>query len=229
MADSEQNEIRGELQDVADELRAIGQTGLFYARREDDEYDVARYERVLALAARLFALTDTRAAAEILAVYSGDISYQTPKVAAFGAVFDPQGRVLLIQRSDNRMWAMPGGIVEVGETAAQAAEREIWEETGVRVRAERLIGIYDNRAYNAPRPVQVYMVGFLCAHVSGAPHPTSEALDVGYFPEDALPPLTPGARDRVPQAFAWQRGERAEPHFEREIALPEANTERQPL
>lgn len=224
MADGEQSEIREqsqireELQDVADELRAIGQTGLFYARREDDEYDIDRYERVLALAARLFALTDTRSVEEILALYNADINPQTPKVAAFGALFDAQGRILLMQRADNRLWAMPGGMVEVGETAAQAAEREIWEETGVRVRAERLIGIYDNRAYGGRAPFQAYMIGFLCAHISGTPHPTPEALDVGYFPEDALPPLTPGARNRVPQAFAWQRGERAEPHFERAVA-----------
>ncbi len=218
MAHAEQNKTREEMQDIADQLRAIGQTGLFYARREDDEYDIARYERALALAARLFALTDTRSVEKILALYNSDINYQTPKIAAFGAIFDPQGRVLLIQRSDNRLWAMPGGMVEVGETAAQAAEREIWEETGVRVRAEQLIGIYDNRAHGGRAPFQTYMVGFLCAHVSGTPHPTSEALDVGYFTEDALPSLTPGARDRVPQAFAWQRGERTEPHFERELA-----------
>ena len=205
------------MQDIADELRAIGQTGLFYARREDDEYDIARYERVLALAARLFALTDTRSADEILAIYSGDIGVQSPKIAAFGAVFDAEGRILLMQRADNRLWAMPGGMVEVGETAAQAAEREFWEETGVRVRAEQLIGIYDNRAYGGRAPFQTYLIGFMCSHVSGTPHPTSEALDVGYFPEDDLPPLTPGARDRVPQAFAWQRGERTEPHFEGEL------------
>ncbi|MCY4437582.1 MAG: NUDIX hydrolase N-terminal domain-containing protein [Chloroflexi bacterium] len=218
MANAEQNKTREEMQDIADQLRAIGQTGLFYARREDDEYDIARYERVLELAARLIALADTRSVDEILKIYNGDIDVQSPKVAAFGAVFDPQGRVLLIQRSDNRLWAMPGGMVEVGETAAQAAEREIWEETGVRVRAEQLIGIYDNRAYGGRAPFQTYMVGFMCSFVSGTPHPTSEALDVGYFTEDALPSLTPGARDRVPQAFAWQRAERTESHFERELA-----------
>ena len=217
MAKEEQDNVREELQDIADELRAIGQTGLFYARREDDEYDIARYERVLTLTARLFALTDSRSVEEILAVYNGDIGVQSPKVAAFGALFDAQGRILLMQRADNRHWAMPGGMVEVGETAAQAAEREIWEETGVRVRAEQLIGIYDNRAYGGRAPFQTYMVGFMCSHVSGTPHPTSEALDVGYFTEAALPPLTPGARDRVPQAFAWHRGERTEPHFEREV------------
>ena len=219
MANEENNEIREDLQDIADQLRAIGQTGLFYARREEDEYDIDRYERVLALAARLFALTDTRSAEEILAIYNGDIGVQTPKVAAYGALFDAQGRVLLMQRSDNRLWAMPGGMVEVGETAAQAAEREFWEETGVHVRAERLLGIYDNRAYGGRAPFQLYMVGFMCSYVSGTPHPTSEALDVGYYSEDALPQLTPGARDRVPQAFAWHRGERTEPHFEREIAI----------
>lgn len=217
MASEDRQDPSAALQDIADELRAIGQTGLFYARREDDEYDIARYERVLALAARLFALTDTRSADEVLAIYSGDIGVQSPKIAAFGAVFDAEGRILLMQRADNRLWAMPGGMVEVGETAAQAAEREFWEETGVRVRAERLIGIFDNRAYGGRAPFQTYLIGFMCSHVSGTPHPTSEALDVGYFPEDDLPPLTPGARDRVPQAFAWQRGERTEPHFEREL------------
>lgn len=217
MASEDRQDPSAALQDIADELRAIGQTGLFYARREDDEYDIARYERVLALAARLFALTDTRSADEILAIYNGDIGVQSPKIAAFGAVFDAEGRILLMQRADNRLWAMPGGMVEVGETAAQAAEREFWEETGVRVRAERLIGIFDNRAYGGRAPFQTYLVGFMCSHVSGTPHQTSEALDVGYFPEDDLPPLTPGARDRVPQAFAWQRGERTEPHFEREL------------
>ena len=100
-----------------------------------------------------FALTDTRSVEEILALYSGDIGVQTPKVAAFGAVFDGQGRVLLMQRSDNRLWAMPGGMVEVGETAAQAAEREFWEETGVHVRAERLLGIYDNQCVWRPSAI----------------------------------------------------------------------------
>lgn len=217
MAGEEQNSLSEELQDVADQLRALGQTGLFYARREDAEYDIARYEHVLALAARLFALTDTRTAEEILELYNGDINYQTPKVAAAGALFDAQGRVLLMQRTDNKLWALPGGMVEVGETAAQAAEREFWEETGVRVRAEHLLGLYDNRAYGGRAPFQLYSVTFMCAHVSGSPHPTSEALDVGYFTEDALPPLTRGHAARVPHAFAWRRGERMESHFEREI------------
>jgi 8-oxo-dGTP diphosphatase len=122
-----------------------------------------------------------------------------------------------MQRSDNRLWALPGGIVEVGETAAQAAEREVWEETGVRVRAEQLQGIYDNRAYGGRAPYQLYSITFMCSHVSGTPHPTSEALDVGYFAEDALPTLTTGHRLRMPQLFAWHRGGCTEPHFEREI------------
>ena len=83
MANEENNVIREDLQDIADQLRAIGQTGLFYARREDDEYDIARYERVLALAARLFALTDTRGVEEILAIYNGDIGVSDSESSGF--------------------------------------------------------------------------------------------------------------------------------------------------
>ena len=210
--------IREDLQDIADQLRAIGQTGLFYARREDDEYDIARYERVLALAARLFALTDSRGVEEILAIYNGDIGVQTPKVAAYGALFDAQGRVLLMQRSDNRLWALPGGMVEVGETAAQAAEREVWEETGVRVRAERLLGIYDNRAYGGrcalPALYRGIHVFARCRHA--APNERSPRGRLLFRRRTAATHARSPAI-RVPQVFAWQRGERTEPHFEREV------------
>jgi 8-oxo-dGTP pyrophosphatase MutT (NUDIX family) len=47
-------------------------------------------------------------------------------------VIDPQGRILLMQRTDDRKWAMPGGGLEVGETPAAGVVREAFEETGVR-------------------------------------------------------------------------------------------------
>jgi 8-oxo-dGTP pyrophosphatase MutT (NUDIX family) len=53
-------------------------------------------------------------------------------------------KVLLTQRTDNGRWCLPGGAMEAGESAAEACEREVWEETGLQVRVKRLLGVYSN-------------------------------------------------------------------------------------
>lgn len=53
-------------------------------------------------------------------------------------------KVLLTQRTDNGRWCLPGGAMESGESAAEACEREVWEETGLKVRVKRLLGVYSN-------------------------------------------------------------------------------------
>ncbi len=68
-----------------------------------------------------------------------------PRVAV-GAVVFREGRVLLVRRGQapaKDLWAIPGGSIEIGETLQQAAEREIREETGIRIRAARPIFIFD--------------------------------------------------------------------------------------
>lgn len=68
-----------------------------------------------------------------------------PRVAV-GVVVVHEGRVLLVERAKApalAQWAVPGGSVELGETLAQAAEREVLEETGVVVRAGRIVHVFD--------------------------------------------------------------------------------------
>ncbi len=64
--------------------------------------------------------------------------------AACAVVFDEGGRVLLHQRSDSHQWAIPGGAIEIGETAQHAVVREVREETGYLVEVVRLIGVYSD-------------------------------------------------------------------------------------
>src|SRR5690606_17923777 len=106
------------------------------------------------------------------------------------------GEILLIQRRDDGCWAMPGGVVEVGESLAQAAERELWEEAGVRGQAPRLLGVFDTRLWPARTRMQQCIAMFLC-ETDGAPglhdlgegavSPLAESLDAGFFAEDRLP------------------------------------------
>jgi ADP-ribose pyrophosphatase YjhB (NUDIX family) len=74
--------------------------------------------------------------------------------AASAIVADAAGRILLQRRTDNALWSIPGGAMEVGESIAQTAVREVKEETGLEVAPERLVGIYSN-----PRHVVEYADG----------------------------------------------------------------------
>lgn len=67
------------------------------------------------------------------------------RVGCSAVIFDEKRKkVLLTQRADNGHWCLPGGHMESGESAAEACEREVWEETGLKVRATRLLGVYSN-------------------------------------------------------------------------------------
>ncbi len=96
------------------------------------------------------------------------------------------GRVLLIQRADFEVWALPGGIVDPGESAAQAAIREAKEETGIDIRLERLVGIYYVPML-AQFGLNAHNVVFAGAPVGGALTLSNETLDVSYFRADDLP------------------------------------------
>lgn len=67
------------------------------------------------------------------------------RVGCSATLFDAtRQKVLLTQRMDNGRWCLPGGHMESGESAAEACEREVWEETGLKVRATKLLGVYSN-------------------------------------------------------------------------------------
>jgi len=67
------------------------------------------------------------------------------RVGCSAVIFDQnRQKVLLTQRTDNGRWCLPGGGMEAGESAAEACQREVWEETGLKVRAKKLLGVYSN-------------------------------------------------------------------------------------
>jgi ADP-ribose pyrophosphatase YjhB (NUDIX family) len=110
----------------------------------------------------------------------------------------PGGEVLLMQRSDNRHWGLPGGYVERGESVAAACAREVLEETGVRVEVGKLVGVYSDPArqvidYGAGRRVHAINLCFEArATGSGTATTPHETLATGYFAASALPaPLVP--------------------------------------
>jgi ADP-ribose pyrophosphatase YjhB (NUDIX family) len=130
-------------------LQAIAQDGLTYAR---DGYDLGRYEQLRELAAEILAAHSTGSIERPRELLELETGPATPKVDVRAAVFRG-GRILLVKESDDGGWAVPGGWADVGESAAEGAVREVYEEAGYRVRAVRLISAYDRDRHNLPHPL----------------------------------------------------------------------------
>ena len=107
-------------------------------------------------------------------------------------------KILLIKRHDDGLWAIPGGLVEVGETAAEAARRELWEEAGVEAEIEKFLGVFDSRNWKSRTSMQLFHFVFLLDAKDPQPRTSNEAQDVGFFAENQLPPLSAGHPLRVP-------------------------------
>ncbi len=135
-----------------------------------------------------------------------DIPFTTPKVGVNVVIFDDAGRVLLTQREDNRLWCMPGGHVDLGETIAEAVVRETVEETGLIVEPGRIVGVYSDPrlALRVGLGLRYHMVliAVECRVVGGALGRSDETLDEGWFDPDALPPLIPSHYQRIVDARA---------------------------
>lgn len=98
-------------------------------------------------------------------------------VSAAAVVLNDNNEILLI-RGPQRGWEMPGGVVEVGESLAQAAIRETKEEAGVDIEIIRFCGIFQNVK------ASIYNTLFLAKYVGGTPVATTESLESGFFPLD---------------------------------------------
>lgn len=111
-------------------------------------------------------------------------------VAATVFVQDDQGRVLLIQRTDNGLWALPGGAQDFGEYIAETAVRETREETGVEVEVTGVVGIYTNPnhvvEYSDGEVRQQFSICFRSRYVAGQPTTSDESLAARWVGREEL-------------------------------------------
>src|SRR5215469_16121580 len=115
-------------------------------------------------------------------------------VGSSAIVVDDRNRILLQRRTDSGNWALPGGAMDIGETLAESAAREVKEETGFDVRIERIIGIYSDPghvfAYSDGEVRQEFNICLACTIVGGELAVSSESTDVRFFVPDEITRLT---------------------------------------
>ncbi|MFD1541536.1 NUDIX hydrolase [Nonomuraea guangzhouensis] len=117
-------------------------------------------------------------------------------------VTNERGEVLMIQRSDNDNWAVPGGAIDLGESLPQAAVRETLEETGIRCEITGLVGTYTDPGHvilytsngEARQEFSIVLTG---RAISGSPTPSTESREVRWVPRDEVASLSMAASMRM--------------------------------
>ena len=169
--------------DWAVRLQSIAQAGLTYGK---DAYDKERYTQLRELAAEMLAERTGLSAEKVKEVFCNEEGYQTPKLDTRAAIFQ-DGKILLVHEN-NGTWSLPGGWCDVDQSVASNTVKEVKEETGLDVSAERLIAVQDWRRHNVCNYAYgVVKIFVLCKRLQGDFIENTETTGTAYFGLDELP------------------------------------------
>ncbi|MHC4554858.1 MAG: NUDIX hydrolase [Planctomycetota bacterium] len=172
--------------EIAKELKAISQAGKHFAK---DEYELKRHEDIEAIAAAIFERhVENMDAIGALGILQEDAGYPTPKVDCRGVVFKDD-KVLMVKEIADGGWTLPGGWCDTGSTPSDNVAREVWEESGYKVKATKLLAVYDrdNQGHTPSYPFSIYKLFFLCELLGGEATISNETSEVAWFAEEELP------------------------------------------
>jgi ADP-ribose pyrophosphatase YjhB (NUDIX family) len=170
------------------QLMALAQNGLTYA---SNPFDIDRYQSVRKIAAAILAGHTLADPQRIEDLFAQEVGYATPKVDVRGVVFRDQALLLVKEREDGR-WTLPGGWADINESPSEAVVREVFEESGYRTRATKLLAVFDRAKHGhvPPLPFHIYKHFILCQWLGGEATISTETEAVGFFREDQLPELS---------------------------------------
>jgi ADP-ribose pyrophosphatase YjhB (NUDIX family) len=189
------------LSSLLDELRIIAQNGLRYS---DNQHDERRYERILELVAEHYGETLSVPPEEMQDRLAAEIGHITPKVGAGAAIFDEDGKILLMKRPDRGDWNVPGGFVDPNEGPEGAVVREVKEETNLDIRIVELVGAYHQPA-TAQHANEVVGLVYLCERTGGELRDSEESTALQYWQVESVPEWHRRARRFAIDAYdAWQ-------------------------
>jgi ADP-ribose pyrophosphatase YjhB (NUDIX family) len=192
--------MKAQLEQWFRRLRSIAQYGLTYTK---DPFDKERFEQISTVASEIAAhLTgdDLAVVQEALRLETGP---PTPKLDVRAAVFDGE-KILLVRESSDGMWSLPGGWLDVGESPAEAARREVKEESGYDCAIVKLFAFLDrDKQGHPPMLLHVLKVFFVAELVGGQARSSIETTEVGFFSLSELPPLSTArvTREQIVSAY----------------------------
>ncbi|SCW40715.1 NUDIX hydrolase N-terminal domain-containing protein [Mucilaginibacter sp. NFR10] len=163
--------------DLLENIYALAQTGIRYTK---SPFDMERYQKLLNIATQEYS-EFTGLETEVLKErFRNDLGYATPKVGVNGILFDDNGRLLVEHRSDDFLWGLPGGWVDIGEDPETAMKREFWEEARLIVEPVEIIKFFAVPAGQFQQPHSSVVVLYLCKYVSGNIETSIESLEIKF-------------------------------------------------
>ena len=127
---------------------------------------------------------------KVPAFFEHEQGYPTPKIDIRAAIFD-QDNILLVKEKADNLWSVPGGWADIGYSPAEVAVKEVKEEAGLEVKANRLLAVVDKRNYKHPKSIYyAYKMFFECEIVGGVMRSGTETADVQFFNKNDLPQLS---------------------------------------
>jgi ADP-ribose pyrophosphatase YjhB (NUDIX family) len=169
-------------------LRALAESGLHYGK---DEFDRTRYAEMAEISQELLATLSATELDEVQRILPLRAAPATPVLDARAFVV-LDGKVLLVKEATDGKWSLPGGWVEVNESLSTCVEREVWEEAGLRCRAERLLAVWNRDLHgHPPLALHCYKLLVSCSVVDrGEFAANNETLEASFFAAESLPELS---------------------------------------
>jgi ADP-ribose pyrophosphatase YjhB (NUDIX family) len=176
----------------AREIQSLSQTGYHYA---ENDFQRERNHRLSEIAAEMISEYGHLDLQPLADTFHAQIGYATPRVDVRGAVFR-DGKLLMVRERLDGGWTLPGGWADVGDRPSHAAEREVWEEAGFRVKARKVVGIYDANRVGPLELFHAFKIVFLCDLLDGEARPSNETSEVTFFGHDDIPDSLSGERTK---------------------------------
>ena len=171
--------------DWAIELQSLAQAGLAYCK---DPFDRERYERIREITAEMLSDKTDVSVEKIKDLFCDETGYQTPKIDTRAAIFR-DGKILLV-RENNGKWSLPGGWCDVNVSVGENTVKEVSEEAGLDVTADRIIAVLDRAKHNLPvYPYGVCKIFVRCSVIGGSFKENTETTGFDWFDEENIPEL----------------------------------------
>jgi ADP-ribose pyrophosphatase YjhB (NUDIX family) len=177
-----------ELFEKIKQIRAVAQIGLVYS---SNEYDIGRYNELLEISNFMTSVITDVDISKISKYFKIETDYVTPKVDVRAVIFNEQSEILLVKEKADSKWSLPGGWADIGYSPTEVAIKEVLEETGLKALPIRLLAVLDKKCHQYPPALHyAYKLFILCEVQAGNLRTAFDILDIGYFKQNDIPPLS---------------------------------------